>query len=218
MAVLLALFAAGCSRNNEADVAGAREFERFPVYWLGETFEGLDVTRISGAGGESVGVGIIYGTCTPSGFLEPRCTLPLQIQIVPLCFHLDAVMLPPSERMRRIRGAPVGTQDGAPVLLTRKTQIKLYRGEGTDARIPLRALEALRSLNTVAPDHLCKRSDPAPTGWRPRGKAPLYRLTRVACLERRRGDNAATTHQLQTISALIPSSSASWRHHEAPAA
>jgi hypothetical protein len=62
--------------------------------------------------------------------------------------------------MRRVRGAPVGTQDGAPVLLTRKTQIKVYRGEGSTAGMALRALEALRSLNTVPP--VISATDPIP--------------------------------------------------------
>lgn len=37
------------------------------------------------------------------------------------------------------------------MLLTRRTQIKVYRGEGTDAGIARRALAALRSLNAVPP-------------------------------------------------------------------
>lgn len=95
---------------------------------------------------------LIYGSCTPSGGLEPSCTPPVQIQIFPLCYHLDAVAYPlDSTSPPTIRGAPVGTQDGAPVLLTRRTQVKVYRGEGTDGRIGRRALAALRSLNTVAP-------------------------------------------------------------------
>ena len=99
----------------------------------------------------SVGVLLTYGSCSPGGGLEPSCTPPIQIQIFPLCYHLDAVALPPKARRVTIRGAPVGTQDGAPVLLTRRTQIKVYRGEGTDPGIGLRTLRALRSLNSVAP-------------------------------------------------------------------
>ena len=59
-----------------------------------------------------------------------------------------------------IRGAPVGTQDGARVLLTQRTQIKVYRGEGTDPGIALRALEVVRSLNSVSP--VISATDPIP--------------------------------------------------------
>jgi hypothetical protein len=54
----------------------------------------------------------------------------------------------------------LGTQDAAPVLLTERTQIKVYRGEGTDTGMALRALDALRSLNTVSP--VITATDPIP--------------------------------------------------------
>jgi len=149
--MLLVLLAAGCSGSKGADVDAAKEFKRFPLYWPGETFEGRSITRIGGLGGSSSAVVLVYGTCTPEGFLEPTCALPLQIQISPLCAHLRFVAQAPIWRTRRIRGAPVGTIDSAPVLFTRWTQIKVYRGEGSDPGMSLRALEALRSLNDVPP-------------------------------------------------------------------
>jgi len=44
----------------------------------------------------------------------------------------------------------MGTID-APVLFTRRVQVKVYRGEGSDSGLPLRAMRALRSANTVEP-------------------------------------------------------------------
>jgi hypothetical protein len=150
LAASVLLFASGCSSRDESDVNSAAKFERFPVYWLGDEFEGRELSMVQ-AQDWSVAVMLIYGTCEPSGGFEPTCAQPLEIQIFPLCYHLDAVALPPKERRRTIRGAPVGAQDGAPVLLTRRAQIKIYRGEGTDPGIALRAFRALRSLNTVRP-------------------------------------------------------------------
>lgn len=141
----------GCSLDDRPDVDAAASFDRFPLYWLGERFERWDVTSISGLQDGSSAVVVIYGTCTADGGLEPSCTPPLQLQIFPLCWHLDAVAWPRPRGVRSIRGAPVGTQDSAPVLLTRETQIKVYRGEGSDAAAALRALRGLRSLNAVAP-------------------------------------------------------------------
>jgi hypothetical protein len=149
-ASVLAL-ASGCSLRDPPDVESAATFQRFPVYWLGGEFEGRELTRVE-AEDWSVGVLLVYGDCTPSGGLEPSCSPPLQIQIFPLCYHLEAVAYPKDATSRlTIRGAPVGRQDGAPVLLTRRTQVKVYRGEGTDSGIARRALAALRSLNSVAP-------------------------------------------------------------------
>jgi hypothetical protein len=149
-ACLLTLMSA-CSFGGAPDVDSAATFERFPVYWLGEEFEGRELTHVQ-AEDWSPAVLLVYGECTPSGGLEPSCVPPVQIQIFPLCYHLDAVAYPLDARSpQTIRGAPVCTQDGAPVLLTRRTQVKVYRGEGTDVRIGRRALAALRSLNSVAP-------------------------------------------------------------------
>ena len=147
---VLVVLTGGCSVDRGPDVESAATFERFPVYWLGEEFEGLGLSHVTAEDWSAAAV-LTYGTCEPHGTFEPTCALPLQVQIFPLCYHLDAVAVPRNERRRMIRGAPVGTQDGAPVLLTRRTQIKVYRGEGTDPGIALRALRALRSLNTVRP-------------------------------------------------------------------
>lgn len=157
-ATLVAL-AGGCSFDRGPDIDNAAEFDRFPVYWLGDEFEGRSLTSVTAEDWSTAAV-LIYGTCEPSGGFEPSCAPPVQVQVFPLCFHLDAVALPSQGRRRMIRGAPVGTQDGAPVLLTRRTQIKVYRGEGTDPGIALRALEALRSLNTVSP--VVSVGDPIP--------------------------------------------------------
>lgn len=155
----LVVLTGGCSFDRGPDTESAAKFERFPVYWLGEEFEGLELSHVTAEDWSAAAV-LIYGTCEPHGTFEPTCALPLQVQIFPLCFHLDAVAVPPKERRRMIRGAPLGTQDGAPVLLTRRTQIKVYRGEGTDPGIARRAFRALRSLNTVSP--VISASDPIP--------------------------------------------------------
>jgi hypothetical protein len=54
-------------------------------------------------------------------------------------------------KRREVRGAPVGTIDGAPVLFTNRVQVKVYRGQGSDPGLPMRALRALRSANDVEP-------------------------------------------------------------------
>jgi len=149
--VLLASAVGGCFPGEEPDVDGAAQFDRFPIYWLGETFEGHGLEHISELGATNPGVMLVYGTCDAGFGYEARCNAPLQIQVMPLCTHLDAVARNQVWRTRKVRGAPVGTIDGAPVLFTRRMQLKVYRGEGSDRGMPRRAFEALRSLNSVEP-------------------------------------------------------------------
>jgi hypothetical protein len=77
--------------------------------------------------------------------------VPLQIQVQPLCIHLDVVARAPIWKRRVIRGAPVGTIDSAPVLFTNRVQVKIYRGQGSDPGLPMRALRSLHSVNAVEP-------------------------------------------------------------------
>jgi hypothetical protein len=155
----LLVLAGGCSLDRGPDLDSATKFDRFPIYWLGAEFEGRELSSVT-AEDRSTAAVLVYGTCEPSGTFEPSCRPPVSIQVFPLCYHLDAVAVPSKERRRMIRGAPLGTQDGAPVLLTQRTQIKVYRGDGTDPGIALRALETLRSLNSVSP--VISATDPIP--------------------------------------------------------
>jgi hypothetical protein len=142
--------ASGCAGGNAgSELRAARLFQHFPLHWLGERFEHLRLTAIQGLDGPSGFVTLVYGSCRPHGGDEPSCTPPLELQISPLCLHLRAVARAPIWRHRRIRGAPVGTIDAAPVLFSRRVQLKVYRGEGSDAGLPQRALKALRSLNRL---------------------------------------------------------------------
>lgn len=145
--------AVACSGASDAppDLRAGRAFDTFAVYWLGTRFEHWDLTALSMPATPGGFVSLIYGDCTPHGGDEPSCTPPLEIQISPLCAHLREVARDPAWRRRRVRGAPVGTIDASPVLFSRATQVKVYRGEGADAGAPLRALRALRSLNGVSP-------------------------------------------------------------------
>lgn len=149
LVALAAPFVAGCFHPAPPpDVGAARAYDRFPLYWVGEEFEGLPLVHVD-ARPESDIVAFVYGDCDPPP--EGGCSPPLQIQIMALCPHLEIVRLPESGNGRAIRGAPVGRADGAPVLLTSAVQIRAYWGEGADAGIARRALAALRSVNDVAP-------------------------------------------------------------------
>jgi hypothetical protein len=142
----------GCSGGgSSADVQAARRFDAFPLYWLGPRFEKWKLETIDGLDRPGDFVTFIYGTCTPHDGEQPSCTPPLQVQVFPICWHIDSVAEAQIWKRRSVRGAPVGEQDSAPVLFSRAAQVKVYRGEGSDPGLPMRALRALRSLNRVPP-------------------------------------------------------------------
>jgi hypothetical protein len=144
--VILAASACGSTAppRQPPDLETARAFNRFPLYWVGERFAGLDLVAVDFD--TAAFASLIYGTCEPEPDSEhASCLPPLVIQTRRICDILWGV-----ERKGglRIRGAPVGTQDGAPVLLTNRVQVKVYSYvPGLDRRV----LRALRSLNDVPP-------------------------------------------------------------------
>lgn len=151
-------FAAGCGSSGP-DLSAAREFDRFPLYWVGERFEQWDLTTIDGLDYPSQIISFIYGNCEPHDGEQPSCTPPFQIQVSPACAEASGTA-PAPEGTRRIRGAPVGTIDNAPVLFTRGAQIKVYRGKGSYPGLAVKVLRALRSANSVPP--VITSTDPIP--------------------------------------------------------
>jgi hypothetical protein len=171
---LIAAFAtllAGCAGSDERvtgggdlDVESVRAFAGYPVYWVGERFEKWELVHADI--GASRFANLVYGRCEiddPDGPFGPEggsCVPPLEIQIQPLCVHLPAVAAAPIWKRRHVRGAPVGTIDSAPVLLTNRVQVKVYRGQGSDPGLPMRVLRALYSANSVPP--VLEPGDPVP--------------------------------------------------------
>ena len=167
---VVALASAGCGGSNP-DVGAAKQFHDYPLLWAGDKFEQFNLTHIDL---DSPGdfVTFIYGTCEPEGSDEPSCTPPLQLQVSPLCSHLDVVSRAPIWKRRSIRGAPVGTIHSAPVLFSRGAQVKAYRGQGSDPALAWRALVALRSVNGVAPVVTATGAIPAPAAGVLEGSRP----------------------------------------------
>ena len=64
-------------------IEDARQFDQFPLFWLGEEFEGLPLRHISYAKTEKVVI-FGYGSCKSSG--DGGCRLPLSVRIEP-CSH-----------------------------------------------------------------------------------------------------------------------------------
>jgi hypothetical protein len=148
---LTVLSLSGCgAAASDVRTDSVRTFSGYHVYWLGQRFEQWKLTKVLGPGSFKGGFSFIYGDCTPHDGDEPSCVPPLEVQVTALCPHLPIVAADPVWRQRRIRGAPVGTIDGAPVLFSRDSQIKIY-DDGQHPGLALRALAALRSANEVKP-------------------------------------------------------------------
>jgi hypothetical protein len=150
LALLALAVLAGCTGTNapQADIERAKDFRRFPLYWAGERFRDWHLAAIDGLDYRSPIITFIYGGCTPHDGDEPSCSPPLQIQVSASCSPAHSLE---NWTGRRIRGAPVGTVDSAPVLYARGAEIKVYRGEESSPRDPIRALRTLRSVNRVPP-------------------------------------------------------------------
>ncbi len=86
----------------------ARQFTEFPLYWLGESYEGLPLTKIIRYRYDPEppippieaenSVTFIYGSCTPGP--ESGCAPPLSIRVEPYC------MKPPERIAPAVRGTP----------------------------------------------------------------------------------------------------------------
>lgn len=149
--VAVAAGASGCSwpfgpspPDVAADVAAARRFAGFPLYWLGASFEGYELTAVVGPQNDMVT--FIYGTCETHG--DGGCAPPLEIQIAPLCRGLRQVTRDPIWRLRSVRGAPLARADG-PIALTAEVQIKAYAAVEGDPLLGRRALQAVRTINAA---------------------------------------------------------------------
>ena len=66
--------------NSNMSVEEARAFSEFPLYWLGEMYEGLELTTLLGV--KNV-VTFMYGKCVIKG--DGGCAQPFQVIIRPLC-------------------------------------------------------------------------------------------------------------------------------------
>jgi len=141
-------FDRGQSSMAPADV---RAFSQFPLYWLGERFEGWHLSVVTGPDPVTHAVTFLYGDCTPSGGDEPTCSLPIQIQVKPLCAQLDTAAHHGAWKRFRVRGAPLGGRPHLRTLFTADVQVRVMANRGSDPHRPDRVFAALESANAVGP-------------------------------------------------------------------
>jgi hypothetical protein len=148
-ATACALVAAGCTTHQVAqltghDLATARAFKEFTVYWAGMSVDGVNLTAADNLAdfNSSVGFALYYGDCEGRGtFHTAGCTLPLKITTVRYSPHSDASF----GAQRWIR-----TKQGVPAVVYHGGQdIEVYTDRmdiDIVADSPRRALDALNAL------------------------------------------------------------------------
>ena len=134
----------------EAESAAPRSFDRFPVYYLGESFEGLALTETPPAGERLAS--FVYGSCEPTG--DTGCAPPLEVQTWPACkrnpssYEL-APGMPMPRREDTIRGVPAAFyEDGLRLELSTGEVTVVIFGEHDQI---VRAAQALRGVDSSPP-------------------------------------------------------------------
>jgi hypothetical protein len=143
--------ASGQGESTEAESANVvapelRNFEDYPVYYLGESFEGLPLTaELPG----DTAVSLVYGSCEPSE--DTGCAPPLEVQVWPACKRNPSTYeLAPGIPMPRqedtIRRVPAAFyEDGFRLELSTGSVTVVIFGEHEQI---VRAAQALRGLNS----------------------------------------------------------------------
>jgi hypothetical protein len=147
--------------HSDLSIEGAAVFPDFPLYSVGESFEGLALTgmtrrleaRVVPDPVRANFVGFRYGDCTPSS--DAGCPAPLEIQIWPACernfssYTLTPAGDPlPNERLK-VRGVPAAFfEEGQRLeVYTSSVSIVIF-GAGKEQL--LRAAGQLRGVNASA--------------------------------------------------------------------
>jgi hypothetical protein len=149
LASTCALVAAGCTTHEVAqltahDLATARAFKQFTVYWAGLSVDGVRLTAADNLSdfNSSVGFALYYGDCEGRGtFHTAGCTLPLKITTVRYSAHSDA-SFGPQHWIRTRQGVPAVVYHGG-------QDIEVYTDRmaiDIVADSPRRALAALNAL------------------------------------------------------------------------
>ena len=150
-AVGLAGALAGCATApappiSAKQLAYARSFNLFTVYWAGKRMDGIPLTEADGLGDyvAPIGVSMFYGNCLHQSLLKlGGCTLPLKITTVWYVPHSNRSLGP--QRSVRLHGVPA-------LIFNHGDEVELY----TDAMAvdvigatPKLTMEGVRHLTTL---------------------------------------------------------------------
>jgi hypothetical protein len=144
--------------HSDLTIQGAAAFPDFPLYAVGQSFEGHPLTgmtrrleaRVAPDPVRANFVGFRYGDCTPTS--DAGCPAPLEIQVWPACernlssYSLTPEGAPLPHELMQVRGVPAALFEGG-------QRLELYTGSvsvvmfGSGKEQLLRAAAALESVN-----------------------------------------------------------------------
>lgn len=154
LGVLLALLAitiAGCGTSQPkpvtaAELAGAKTFPYFTLYWVGRSFDRQPLTGVDGIEGykSDAGDSLYYGNCiSGNGILGSNgCLLPLKVTTSVYALHLNVNL--GAQRNAIIRGVPA-------TIFSKGRSIELYTGRLMIDIYSSTAAKALQAANMLEP-------------------------------------------------------------------
>jgi hypothetical protein len=147
---------------NSDEIAALAAFDEFPLYFLGDSFQGLPLVEIQRVVGTprpnrpvtSNYMLFVYGTCEVAPGSDTGCPVPLTVHVWPACERNPSVYeIGPGEPYPReqtsLRGVPAALFDEG-------TRLELYTGTVTivltslDAGLLSKTAEALVPANAIA--------------------------------------------------------------------
>jgi hypothetical protein len=183
-AALATLLLTGCG-GGEADLSAARNFSRYPLYYLGNSFEGQPLT----AAPEPYRNSFIYGDCEAKS--DQGCAPPLEIQNASICQRYPLRYDVPARQYYGARGAVAGyfPSAGGTDLYTGGTTVTIF----SSLRVPVRKIiAALRPVS--GPSNLGRDLPP-----------PAFPRTMLREL-RRTNDPRALARRITALRRVHPSS------------
>jgi hypothetical protein len=125
--LLIALGLAGCGDTSPPPISGgelaaARTFPYYTVYWVGMSFAGDPITAADEVASynPNVGESIYYGNCLRRGILSSGCLLPLKVTT--LIYTPQSNVMLGAQRNLLLRGVPATSYD-------KGRAINLYSGQ-----------------------------------------------------------------------------------------
>jgi len=131
--------AAACG-TDKADLSTARSFDRYQLYYLGDSFQGEQLT----AAPEPYRNSFIYGDCEAKS--DTGCAPPLEIQNASVCERFPLKYAVPSRRYYEARGALAGyfPSAGGTDVYTGSTTITIFTSLGLPVHEIIAALRPVR--------------------------------------------------------------------------
>jgi hypothetical protein len=176
-ALLLALALAGCGtseppRISAAELASARTFPYYTVYWVGPTFAHHALTAADGVNSykPNTGDSVYYGDCVSgNGTLDSGgCLLPLKVTTSIYALHSNVDLGP--QRNTIIRGVPASIfNEGRSIeLYSGRLMIDLYSNSSARALAAARMLQPLNAAGSGSSPLPLPVYCPELSGHRPR--------------------------------------------------